>query len=177
MQSTLIAGDSLSLLDTVDQCPASDGWTFKIRFAPQGAGAAVTLTGIADGDSFRITAGSSVTANWAAGRYSYVKWVEKADERITVESGFIDILANAATASVGADTRSHVEKVLANLEAMLEGRATKDVQEYTIGDRQLKHMDIGELLIWRNKYKAQLAGERAAASLAKPLGRKILVRF
>lgn len=179
MQTKLIAGDSLSLLDTVDLCPASDGWTFKIRFVPQFTGTAITLTALADGDSFRTTAGSSVTASWATGRYSYSKWVEKEDERITVENGVIDIEANFSTLSLSTDTRSHLEKVVDAIELMLEGKATKDVQEYTIGDRQLKHIPLSELLVWRDKYKAQLAAERTSKSITKGLGlgRKIYVRL
>jgi hypothetical protein len=179
MQKQLISGDSLSLTDSYADYLASDGWTLKIRLTPQFVGTAIVLTAVADVDNFLTSVGASITAAWAPGIYSYSKWVEKGTQRITVETGATQVLADPATATIGADNRSHLEKTIANIEAMIEGRATKDVQEYTIADRQLKHIPINELLIWRDKYKAQLAAERAAKSLTKGtgLGRKILVRL
>jgi hypothetical protein len=179
MQTKLIIGDSLSVLDTHADYPASAGWILKYRFVPRISGAAIQLTSVAEGDSYRTTVSSSTTAGWTAGNYAWSKWVEKGSERKTLESGEIVFLPDPAQMTVGTDTRSHVEKVLDSIEAMLEGKATKDVQEYTIADRQLKHYTVPELLVWRDKYKAQLAAERAAKSLTKGtgLGRKILVRL
>lgn len=177
MIKKLIAGDSLSLLDTVANCPASDGWVLKTRMVPVITGAAITLTSVAQDDQFLTSASATTTANWAAGDYSYSVWVEKGTERITVEQGRLTIMPNAATTTSASDTRSHVEKTLAAIEAMLEGKATQDVQEYTIGDRQLKHIPLGELLVWRDKYKAQLQAETRANSASKTFGRKIHMRF
>lgn len=177
MQSKLIVGDSLSVLDTHADYPASAGWVLKYRFVPRISGIAIQLTSVAEGDSYRTMASSSTTAGWVAGNYAWSKWVEKGTERKTLESGEIVFLPDPAQMAVGTDTRSHVEKVLANIEAMLEGKATKDVQEYTIADRQLKHYSIPELLVWRDKYKAQLAGEKVSASGKKVFARKIYVRF
>lgn len=177
MQSKLIVGDSLSVLDTYADYPASVGWVLKYRFVPRISGTAIQLTAVAEVDSYRITASSTTTASWIAGNYAWSKWVEKGTERQTLESGEIVFLPDPAQMAVGTDTRGHVEKVLANIEAMLEGKATKDVQEYTIADRQLKHYSIPELLVWRDRYKAQLANEKASAAGSKGLGRKIYMRF
>jgi hypothetical protein len=177
MIKKLIAGDSLSLLDSVENCPASDGWLLKTRLVPVVAGSAINLTSTAQDDQFLTSASSTTTAAWVAGIYSYSVWVEKGTERITVEQGRIEILPNAASATVATDTRSHIEKTLAAIEAVLEGRASQDVQEYTIGDRQLKHIPLNELLVWRDKYKAQLIAEDRSKSASKTFGRKIHMRF
>jgi hypothetical protein len=179
MQTKLIIGDSLNVLDTYADYPASAGWVLKYRFVPRVSGTAIQLTAAPEGDSYRTSVASSITKDWTPGDYSWAKWVERESERKTLASGEITFQPDPAALDVGTDTRSHLEKTIANIEAMIEGRATKDVQEYTIADRQLKHIPITELLIWRDKYKAQLAGERAAKSLTKGtgLGRKILVRL
>lgn len=173
----LISGDSLSLLDTLSDYLATDGWTLKYRFTPRSAGTAIVLSASAEGDSFRTTATSTTAASWAAGDYSFAKWVERGDERATLETGNFSILPDPAEIAAGTDTRSHLEKTIAAIEAMLEGKATKDVQQYTIGDRQLQHIPLNELLVWRDKYKTQLAGEKKSSSGKKAFGRKIYMRY
>lgn len=173
----LIAGDSLSLLDSASDYLATDGWTLKYRFTPRAAGTAIVLTAVAEGASFRTTATSTTTSDWAAGNYTYAKLVEKGTDRATLETGNFSILPDPAQMAAGTDTRGHVEKTLAAIEAMLEGKASKDVQQYTIGDRQLQHIPLPELIGWRDKYKAQLAGEKQSSSTSKALGRKIYMRF
>lgn len=179
MQSKLIAGDSLSVLDTHADYPASAGWVLKYRFTPRFAGGtAIVLTSTAEGDSFRTTANSATTAAWRTGNYSFSQWVEFNGDRHTLETGNLEITPDTANLAIGTDTRSHLEKVVANLEAMIEGKATKDVQEYQIGDRQLKYFTISELIVWCDKYKFQLANEQAVAKGRKPgFGRKIYARF
>lgn len=177
---SLISGDSLSVLDTFADYPASDGWTLKTRLVPRNTTAtAIILTAAAEGDDYRTTAAAATTAGWAAGFYSVSQWVEKAGLRNTLTSGTLEILPNPAAVAVGYDARSHLAKTVEMIEKMLEGKAGKDVQEYTIGDRQLKHIPLNELLVWRDKYRAQLAGEEAAAGINKGvgLGRKIWARI
>lgn len=173
----LIAGDSLNLLDSPSDYLATDGWILKYRFTPRGTGAAIVLVAVAEGASFRTRATSAVTADFVAGDYTFAKWVEKGTERATLETGNFSISPDPAQIAAGTDTRSHVEKTLAAIEAMLEGKASKDVQEYTIGDRQLKYFTIGELMVWRDKYRAQLASETATKSGKKVFGRRIQVRM
>lgn len=178
MQSELVVGDSFNLLNTfVDYLP-SDGWVLKTRFAPRlNTAAAIVLIATAENADYRTTASSATTSSWTPGVYNVAQWVEKTGQRVTLATGEITLLPDPATMASGVDTRSHVARTLANIEAMLEGRATKDVQEYSIGDRQLKHLTIPELLIWRDKYRSQLAGEQAGSVASKRLGRKIHVRF
>lgn len=180
MQAQLVAGDSFSLLNTFVAYPPADGWTLKTRLVPRlSTSAAIILTAVTESLSYRTTAAPATTALWTAGDYSAAQWVEKAGQRITLATGEMKILPDPSAMVAGSDTRTHLEKTIANLEAMLEGRATQDVQEYTIGNRQLKHMAVSELLVWLDKYKFQLANERAANSLTKKLGfgRKIHMRF
>lgn len=178
MQSQLVVGDSLNVLNTFAEFPASSGWTLKTRFTPLSpTGTAILLTAVAESDSYRTTASSNTTATWQAGDYSVAQWVEKVGQRITAASGIIKLLADPATAAAGTDTRSHLEKVIANIEAMLEGKAAKDVQEYSIGDRSLKKMTVAELISWRDKYKFQLAREQSSSKTGKQFGRKIYTRM
>ena len=59
--------------------------------------------------------------------------------------------------------KSHVQKTLEALEALIEGKATKDQQSYSINGRTITKMPITDLLKWRDKYKAEFRKEQLAA--------------
>lgn len=164
MQKTLYAGDTLKQVVSSADYPAYDGWSLKGRFAPVGTGTAVTVTATAaeDGADYVLTVPASTTGGWAAGNWQYALFVELAEERHTIEVGNIDVLANPANASAGVDTRSHVKKTLDALESMIEGKASSDVQNYTINGRSLAHYSIPDLLMLRDKYRAEYAREQQA---------------
>ena len=75
--------------------------------------------------------------------------------------------------------KDHLVKVLAALEALLEGKASSDVSSYSIAGRALTKLSISELLVWRDKYKAELTQLERAERLAAGLGHTgtIQVRF
>lgn len=178
MQSQLIVGDSLNMLDTYADYPASDGWTLKTTFTPRNANATkITLTAVAEGNSYRTQVTPVTTGAWLPGDYSVHQTVEKAGQRITVATGPLVLLPDPANVAPGYDARSHLEKVIANIEAMLEGKTTKDVQEYQIAGRMLKHIPINELVALRDKYKHQLAAENRSQSSSQGFRRKIYTRF
>jgi hypothetical protein len=83
----------------------------------------------------------------------------------------------SATATL--DTRSHARKVLAAIEAVIERRATKDQEEYTIDGRSLKRTPVAHLLVLRYRYKREVEQEEQADRLAKGrgTGRKVVTRF
>lgn len=178
MQSELIVGDSLNMLDSYADYPASEGWTLKTTFTPRLATSSkITLTATAELDSYRTQAAPATTSAWVPGDYSVHQTIEKAGQRITVATGKLRLLPDPASVAPGYDDRSHLEKVIANIEAMLEGKTSKDVQEYSIAGRMLKHIPINELLALRDKYKHQLAAENRTKSSSFGLGRKIYSRF
>lgn len=178
MRSELIAGDTLDFRTSVPSYPASAGWTLTYRMMPRSGGVAITFNAGADGDDYRVQVGASTTANWAPSEYSWSAYVAKAGERYTVEQGLATILANLGTAT-NFDGRSHARKVLDAINAVLEGRASKDQQEYTIGDRSLKRTPIPDLLVLRDRYQMEVANEDAQAQIAAGSAnpRMVRVRF
>ena len=182
MRERIIAGDTLDFVTTLPDYPASGGYTLKYRLSPRTTGSAIDITCSASGDDHRCGAAASVTALWAAGEYSWSCWVEKGAERYSGTAypwrGECTILPNPATTTTY-DARSHARKVLDAIEAILEGKATADVAEYTIGGRSLKKMDVPDLLQWRQRYASEVAAEDIRAKLAAGLGggRKIQVRL
>ena len=74
---------------------------------------------------------------------------------------------------------SHAATMLAAIESVLEGRITADIESYSIAGRQITKIPLSELLVIREKYKAEVAREDAAERLKMGLKSKktIKVRF
>jgi hypothetical protein len=183
MIDELIAGDTLDFLDSVPEYPPADGWTLKYRLVPRFTTPTQTpidITATTSGTDYRVQAAAGITTSWVAGFYTWSRWVEKAGPiRQSLGDGQLEVKANPATAAQGYDGRSHARKVLDAINAVLEGRATKDQQEYAIGSRSLKRTPIADLLVLRDRYVAAVASEEAAAKIAAglPNPRNVGIRF
>lgn len=165
MLNTLVVGDTIEFLTAVDDYPPADGWTFKIRIVHRTNSAItpITLTATTSGTEYLTQVAPSTTANWTAGDYSWTSWVEKSGARYVVESGLVELLPNPAAVTTS-DLRTHARIVLDAIEAVIEGRASKDQEEYTIGARSLKRTPIKELLALRDRYKAEVRREDGGSS-------------
>lgn len=164
MKTEFTVGDTLEFLTTVDLYPPADGWTFKIRIVPiSGSTAAIALTGTTYGTDYLISVAPVTAATWTAGEYSWASWVEKAGARHVVESGLVTFLPDPLIVTSN-DTRTHARIVLDAIEAVIEGRATLDQEEYTIGNRSLKRTPARELLALRDRYKAMVLREEGTGS-------------
>lgn len=139
----------------------------------------IDLDATPDGEQHSITADAATTAEWEAGQYWYsVRATSAADGSVQqVEEGTLQIMPDLSAAGASYDGRNHVEKTLEALEAVIEGRASKDQERYRINNRELYRTPIGELLKMRAQYKAELARIRAAAKGSSLLGRPVRVRF
>lgn len=175
---TLIVGDTLDFLTTVEDYPPADGWTLKYRLVPRVSGTAITITAATEGTDYRVQEAPATTAAWTAGEYTWTSWVEKSGARYTVDQGLVTLKVNPATISAY-DGRSHARKVLDAIDAVIESRATQDQMEYAINGRSLKRTPIADLIKMRQHYAAEVKREEKAASLAAGVhpGGKIQFRF
>lgn len=181
MQEELIAGDTLDFTTSVPDYPPADGWTLKYRLTPRFATptqAPINLTATTSGSDYLVQSAPATTALWVAGAYTWARWVDKSGARQTLsESGDLLVKADPAATVQGHDARSHARIVLDAIEAVIEGRASKDQEEYTIGSRSLKHTPIADLIKFRGRYKAEVLNERIAAG-EEGLGTgKLVYRF
>lgn len=153
-------------------------WTLTYRFKNATGGFEVVAT--ADGTNHEVSVASSTTANFLAGTYSWAAQVVNGATKKTVDMGEVKVLPNlfAGAAATASDLRSHPRKVLDAIEAVIEGRATLDQEEFQIGGRMLKRTSIPHLLKLRSRYQDEVAREQAAERLANGLGtaRKLQVR-
>lgn len=139
--------------------------------------------------SFSVTAGVSGTKHTGAvdtatsgpikpGRYRWFFVVTSGATRSTIEFGWLEVLINPAAAGA-VDHRTHARRVLDAIEAVIEGRASRDQESYSVGGRSLGRTPIPDLLVLRDRYRAEAAAEEQAEQLAsglKPRNR-LLTRF
>jgi hypothetical protein len=187
LPATFIAGDTFDLLVSNSDFPASDGWV--LTYALRGGGSSITLTSTASGDDhlFQVPAVSVVgppaiagTDNWTPGDYTAYAYAADATRRFSLGQAPITIKPNPYTIASAADLRSHSKKVLDAIEAVLEGRATTDQEEVTVdtgsGRRSLKRTPVADLLLLRDRYRAEVRLEDGAASGSSSL-KRILMRL
>lgn len=170
------AGDTVKWTKSLPDYPASAGWALAYTFI--NATGKFSASGTASGSDFDVTISATTSAAIAAGEYYFEGYVTKASERFRVDTGMITVSPNLATVSTF-DGRSHARKTLEAIEAVIEGRATTDQQEYSIGNRSLKKMPIADLIVFADKYRTMVNAEDNAAAIAAGRGTKnrILVRF
>lgn len=172
-------GDSLAWArDDLTDYPASS-WTLTFYFT--GSAGAFKIIATADGDDFDVAATIAETAAWLVGFYSWQARVDDgADAKHTVDSGRFEVLLGFDGATVS-DQRSHNRIMVDALEAMLQGKASRDQKSYKLPDgRELEKLDLREVAdlldLYTNRLRAEEAGEDAAAGRATS-GRKILARL
>lgn len=177
MIQTITVGDTLDFSTTVAAYPPSAGWTLKFRLVPRTAGPTpIVLTSAADGDAHRVQVGPAVTALYTAGDYSWTSWVEKTGARFTVSQGQVTLLPDPAVVT-SRDNRSQVRKTLDAINAVIEGRASRDQQEYSIGDRTLKRTPMADLIVLQTRYQRLANAEENETRLANGLGTKNVIRI
>ena len=98
-------------------------------------------------------------------------------QRIRIDTGRSTVVKNLA--NTNADLRSHAKKVLDNIEAVLENRASIDQSSFSIAGRSLSRMSIDELLSFRDRYHAEYLEEikKARIKNKQRSGNTIEVKF
>ena len=173
------AGDTVKWKIENSDYPADNGWVLTYAF--RSAERSFDVTSSATGADHSVTITPTTSATFTTDTdtdYVWQSYMTKAEERYQVDSGSLKVKYNLA-GSTAFDGRTHTKKVLNALESLLEGKATKDQQSYSIGNRSLSRMSPAELLEWRSYYMNLYNSEVQAEAINNGLGHKgrILVRL
>ncbi|KVN73878.1 hypothetical protein WT15_23855 [Burkholderia stagnalis] len=136
--------------------------TWALSVLLRGPNAINISSSAADSGAHRAQADATTTAAWPAGEYLYSVRVTSGAVVLEVASGLVTVEADLMSMQDGADARSHAQRTLDALEAVVEKRATRDQERYTINNRELWRTPIGDLLKLRDYYRAELARMKAA---------------
>ena len=172
LPTSITAGTTFDRTVILTAYPAPDWAVLAYLRGPQ----SIDLESVADGSNHRFTVPALETAGWAAGEYWYSLRATNGVDVVEVESGQITIKPDLAALEAGHDGRAHVQKVIDAIEAVLEKRATLDQQRYTINNRELWRTPIPELLMLRDRYRAELRRMKAASKGAL-FDQHVRVRF
>lgn len=167
-----VAGTTFSHRLTLTANPAPDWGLTLIMRGP----AAIDIIAMPDGRQHHLLAPADLTATWAPGVYWWAARAVRGIDVVQVAEGQITITPDIAQAGADFDGRSHAARVLASIEAVIEGRATTDQQKYTINNRELWRTPIADLLLLRDRYRAELLRQQQAGKCGQSLlGRQIKV--
>ena len=155
---------------------ASSAYTLIYTLRHQTTDAEVTITATVDAGAFVVEVASTVTDDYAAGRYHWQAAITRVSDsaRLQIGSGWLDALADSAEDEV--DRRSHWRKVLDYTEALLQGTATKEAQSYSVDGLTLARRSIDEIQKLYYRAKAEVTREDAATA-GKLAGTKVRIRF
>ncbi len=154
----ITVGDTVTWDETLTDFPASASWIVTYSFTSPSAKFASAHAAV--GDDHRITI---VTTDLEEGHYDYTKKLADGTSTHTLESGFIDVDPDLSADATGVDRRSFAVITLENIEAMLQGKATKDQTSYSLNGRALSRYSIDELNEWRALLRVEVRDERQKA--------------
>ena len=162
--TTLQAGDTITWSRSLSSYPASAGWVLKYRllFA---VGTAVDITATPSGADHAVSLLASATASFTAGAATLVPWVEKADERYTLDPIPVTVLANLATAT-NFDGRTQNQRILQAAKAALETYVTTGkltVEEYELNGRRMRFRNLAHINDTIALYERLVAADAARA--------------
>ena len=150
-----------------------------IARASTGANVEFTINATNSGDDYLFTADSVTTSGFTAGHYHYqVEVIEtSSSNRLVLDQGELDVDYDLDINST--DPRTHAEKMLQKIEAVLENRADGDLSSYSIAGRSISKMTPDELLTWRDYYRREVRVQRHKTDIkhGRKTGSTILMRF
>lgn len=167
------AGLTFSRPVTLTAYPAQD-WTLSVLLRGPDV---INLTATADGNQHMLTASAASTANWTPGLYTYAARVTNGTDVFEVESGQLTVAPDIASVGEGHDGRTHAQRTLEAIEAVIEKRASLDQERYRINNRELYRTPIADLLKLRDLYRAEVRREQLAARGKNPFGAAVRVRL
>lgn len=177
----VVAGDRWAWKRTdLDGDYDNASYTLKYSARLEGTGATeIEITATASGDDYLVEVAAATTAAYTVGTYQWQAYIirDSDSERVTVDYGSWVITANRDAATT--DPRTHAKIVLKAIEAVIESRATKDQESYSINGRTLQRTPMADLLVLRKQYKWEVQQEEAAERISNGLGHsgRVLVRF
>ncbi len=160
----LVAGDlwAWRLDDLAASYPGSD-YALAYSLAPRSGGAPTTAPAVWDADGWGVSILPTVTTGLTAGPYVWTLFATRTSDgaRLSICAGCLTVAPDPAQSH---DTRTQAQKLLDAINAVLEGRATKDVEAYSIEGRSLTRTPFEVLRNTRARLMREVEAEQAAAA-------------
>lgn len=163
--SKIIAGLNVAWSDAPVGYPSCE---YTMKYVLVNATGRIEITSAATVNGYSVILKASDTASWSAGTYRMIGYAEKSGEKYEVYNATIVVDANPFTGT-GTDYRSHNQRVLEALQATIQGRATKEQSELTIGSRMIRLMSMDELIKAETHYRWMVKSESGTAGSSRKI--------
>jgi hypothetical protein len=144
-----------------------------------GTGERIAITASETTEGYIVEVASTVTADYAPGRYQWSAFITRTSDGARAEVGYgsFEVGANRATSTD--DPRSFAQIALDNIEAYLKDPNNLQAASYSVAGRSLSRWNRADLLTERDRMKAEVNREKQAEKLRQGLGtnQTIRVRF
>ena len=162
----IVAGNTVQW-KTADNSDLAIADSWVLSYALVIAGKNVDIQCTDNGDGYHLaTITAAVSKDLPSGQYSWQAYLTKGTDRHPAGSGILEVLKNFAALDGGHDARTYWRRVLDNVQAVIEERATKDQSSYTVNGRQLSRTPVADLLVLYNKAKFMVSNEEKEAGLS-----------
>ena len=171
MPASLVVGDYWQWRVPAQADYPAATWTLTYNFAgPDTVNVSSGWTIAAEsGGTWLVQVAKATTATYAAGRYQYRGYVTSGSERYQIFNGAIVFEPNLAVLT--GDQRSEAQKILAAIQAAIEGRLTTQEESYSVGGRSISKTPLPELLrlrgiytgiVWREMHPGEMMPQTGA---------------
>lgn len=173
----LVAGDTWAWTLELGDYPAPT-WGATVYF--ENAGGVFSATASPSGTAHAFSISAATTAAYVPGSYRWTLAVTNGAIRYTVDGqrGWTTVQPNPAAAG-NVDHRSTARVVLDVIDAYLRDPTNINAASYALNGRSLARWSRADLLVEREKWKAEVRSEETVERVASGLGnpRRLYVRF
>ena len=158
----------------------SADWTLTYYLRTNTASEGATSVGSAYNNGWRFTVASSVTTNFDKGDWIWAAGISKGSESYQLATGEFKVKQSLVYTGTPAaiDNRTQNEIDRDNIKAALR-KFDDGAQEYSVGGRTYKRVDIEKLHIELNRINQEIFRENDAEKIKQGLGsgKRVFVRF
>jgi len=188
LPSIIVAGTTIEWVDEattagINETISSPDWTLEyyLRTNTASEGHTVTGTQYANSTGWQFIISSTDSANFDAGNWFWAARAFKSGKVFEIGTGELEVRQSLQYSGTPAaiDNRTQTEKDLDAVTACIRALIEDKAQEYSIGNRTFKRIDIKELRAREAELKSRVASEKRYSYISQGLGdpKNLYVRF
>ena len=188
LPSIIVAGTTIEWVDEattagINKTISSPDWTLEyyLRTNTASEGHTVTGTQYANSTGWQFTISATDSAGFAAGNWFWVARAFKSSDVFEIGSGELEVKQSLQYSGTptAIDNRTQTEKDLDAVTACIRALIEDKAQEYSIGNRTFKRINIAELRAREAELKSRVATEKRYSYISQGLGdpKNLYVRF
>ena len=188
LPSEIIAGTTIEWVDEattagINETISSPDWTLEYYLRTNTASEGHTATGTQYSEStgWQFTISATDSAGFAAGNWFWSVRAFKGAKVFEIGSGELIVKQSLQYTGTPAaiDNRTQNEKDLDAVNAAIRAMVEDKAQEYSIGNRTFKRIDLDKLENLQAKLKSRVASEKRYSLISQGLGdpKNLYVRF